>query len=99
MITKGQPYRDAGDVDLDTEDYTYAGQPLTEARAAEVGEAAIDRARRGRPSLTGGRVHSPQVAFRVPQPIKDRLAQAARDEHRTEAAIMRDALEAYLSAR
>ncbi|OLT40713.1 hypothetical protein BJF85_05500 [Saccharomonospora sp. CUA-673] len=69
---------------------------MTEARAEEVAEDAVRRARGGRPSLTGGGKRSPQIAFRVPESLAERAAEEARREGKTVSQLGRDALEDYL---
>jgi len=50
----------------------------------------------GRPSLTAPGEHSPRLNIRVPQPLKDRLAQTAREQGRRESDVAREALSVYL---
>lgn len=93
-------YSDAGDIDLDQEVVLDSqGERITEARAQEIAEDAVAevRARRGRPSLTGGRQHSPQIAFRVPQHIAQRAAEIAEREGKSLSELGREALERYLN--
>jgi hypothetical protein len=53
------------DVDLDTEVVRdKQGRRITEKRAAEIAEEALAQVRAGRPSLSGTRKASPQIAFR-----------------------------------
>ncbi len=87
------------DIDLDAEDVrTGDGERLTEALAEEMAEHAINtvRAARGRPSLSGGRKHSPQVSFRVPEQLHARAAEVARREGKTVSQLGREALERLL---
>lgn len=53
----------------------------------------------GRPSVgeTGG--PSPVVRARVPQALKDRVAEIAERDHRKESDVVRDALAAYVEVR
>lgn len=93
-------YKIGPDIDLDAEEvYTQDGERLTEALAEEMAEHAVTEARaaaRGRPSLSGGRTHSPQVAFRVPEQLHARAAEVAEREGKTVSQVGREALERYL---
>ncbi len=53
----------------------------------------------GRPSLTGGRGHSPQVTFRLPEQLHREAVDAAEREGVTVSALAREALERYLRQR
>ncbi|MDR2975397.1 MAG: ribbon-helix-helix domain-containing protein [Propionibacteriaceae bacterium] len=76
-------------IDLDQEEFIVDGTRLTERRSAEL----ADRAERGagRPSLASG--VSPQIAFRVPQADKDRLAKIAKDLGRSPSDVAREAFD------
>ena len=50
----------------------------------------------GRPRVCQGTGPSPTVRTRVSQALKDQLAELAQRQHRTESAVMREALEAYV---
>lgn len=52
--------------------------------------------RRGRPSLSGGPAHSPQVTFRLPDQLHRQAVDAAEREGKTVSALAREALERYL---
>ncbi|MFN2496107.1 MAG: hypothetical protein ABR608_09420 [Pseudonocardiaceae bacterium] len=52
--------------------------------------------RRGRPSLSGGSTHSPQVTFRLPDQLHRQAVDAAEREGKTVSALAREALEQYL---
>ena len=85
------------DVDLERDDVRLAdGTRLTDAVVAEI----VDQARRGagRPSLSGHSVASPQIAFRVPQDVRDRAAEVAAREGKTVSQLAREALEARVRA-
>ena len=83
------------DVDLDTEEVILpSGRRYTEADAQADAEYFESQARPGRPSLAHG--VSPQVSFRVPQAIKDDLANVAKRLGRPEARVAREALTEYL---
>jgi len=85
------------DVDLDREDVRLVdGSRLTR----EVAEEIVARARRsvGRPTLSGGRERSPQIAFRVPPRVRDKAAQIAAREGKTVSELAREALEQRLAA-
>ncbi len=61
------------------------------ARMEDVIPLAVGRPRVGQESGP-----SPTVRTRVPQALKERLAALAQRQQRTESAVMRDALEAYV---
>ncbi|MCA1675853.1 MAG: hypothetical protein LC799_27995, partial [Actinobacteria bacterium] len=52
--------------------------------------------RRGRPSLSGGHVHSPQITFRLPDQLHRQAVDAAEREGKTVSTLAREALERYL---
>ena len=52
----------------------------------------------GRPSLTGERAASPQIAFRVTPEVRDRATEVAAREHKTLSQLAREALEDRLRA-
>lgn len=85
------------DVDLDRDDILLPdGSRLTQAVAdaivAQVHQAA------GRPSLSGARAASPQIAFRVAPSVRERAAQLAAREGKTISQLAREALEARVEA-
>lgn len=85
------------DVDLERDDVRLPdGSRLTEEAAEDI----VDEVRRasGRPSLSGTRATSPQIAFRVPPHLRDRAAQVAAREHKTLSQLAREALEERLKA-
>lgn len=80
------------DVNLDREDIQLAdGTRLTEEVAGEV----VEQVRRasGRPSLSGKKAASPQIAFRVAPSVRDRAAEIANREGKTLSQLAREALE------
>src|SRR3954452_14220601 len=80
------------DVDLDQEDARLADGTRLTAQAAE---EIVERAHRtaGRPSLSGEAQHSPQIAFRVPQRLREKAAEVAAKEGKTVSELAREALE------
>lgn len=95
----GEQVTDRGTIDLDEEDIRLAdGTRLTEARAQELAEEVLDRAGRGRPSLSGPGVRSPQLRLTVPHELRSRLVKRAQAEHRSVSTVVRDALEHYLAS-
>ncbi len=91
--------RDRGTVDLDKQDVRLAdGTRLTEAKAAELAAEILERAGRGRPSLSRSGARSPQLRLSVPDELRTRLLQRAEDEHRSVSHLVRDALEHYLAS-
>ncbi|MGH3685450.1 MAG: hypothetical protein ACRDRE_21870 [Pseudonocardiaceae bacterium] len=99
-----QPTEDL-DVDLDCEDLRdrhgnrvtreYVERALTDI-VDENTLVASSEVRPGRPSLSGGRTHSPQVTFRVPDQLHRQAVDAAEREGKTVSALAREALEQYL---
>ena len=82
------------DVDLDAEVVRdKQGKRITEKRAAEIAEDALRQARAGRPSLTGTRKSSPQIAFRVPDELQARAEAKAKARGITLSQFAREALE------
>lgn len=87
-----------------TSPVTKDGTVLTEeevVRLADEAEAGYDptAARRaGRPSLTGGRGHSPHVSFRAPAELRAKAEERAAREGTTVSALAREAFERYLAS-
>ncbi|MFF1815812.1 CopG family transcriptional regulator [Kribbella sp. NPDC058245] len=82
------------DVDLDAEVVRdKQGKRITEQRAAELAEEAVVRVRAGRPSLSGSRKASPQIAFRVPDELQARAEAKAKARGMTVSQFAREALE------
>lgn len=96
---KIEPDAKVSDIDLDKEEFLYKGERLTEEKAEQLAEDILRKARRGRPSLSGGRTHSPEVKARVPVELRDRLRARAEREHKGASQVIREALEAYLEPR
>ncbi len=95
QITTNTPIGE--DVDWDQEDVRLPdGSRLTD----EVAEDIVEQVRRsaGRPSLSGDKTSSPQIAFRVPSNVRDQAERIATDEHKTVSQLAREALEARLEA-
>jgi hypothetical protein len=87
------------DVDLDQEDVRDSqNRRITEEYAEQAATEALETARRGRPSLSGGRVHSPQVTFRLSRETEARAREAAKREGKTVSQLAREALERYLAS-
>ena len=97
----GQEYVDAGDVDLDVEEFYVDGRRLTEEQAEQVAAETLAAHAplrgRGRPSLTGGSRHSPVVNARVPEAVKVALRERAEREHVRESQLVRQAVEEFLA--
>jgi hypothetical protein len=93
------------DVDLDCEDLRdrhgnrvtpeYVQRALADILDENV-PMAPSEVRPGRPSLSGGRTHSPQVTFRMPDQLHRQAVDAAEREGKTVSALAREALEQYL---
>jgi len=91
--------KDRGTIDLDKQDVRLAdGTRLTEAKAEELAAEILERAGRGRPSLSRSGARSPQLRLSVPDELRSRLLQRAEDEHRSVSHLVRDALEHYLAS-
>lgn len=85
------------DVDLDREEIRLAdGTRLTDEVAADIVETVLRSV--GRPSLSGVRQRSPQIAFRVPPAVRDQAAEVAAREGETVSELAREALEERLAA-
>jgi predicted HicB family RNase H-like nuclease len=85
------------DVDLDREDVRLPdGSRLTDEAAEDI----VEQVRRsaGRPSLSGNKTSSPQIAFRVPLNVRDQAERIAADENKTVSQLAREALEERLRA-
>lgn len=85
------------DVDLEREDIRLAdGTRLAEGVAAQIAEETLRSV--GRPSLSGDRERSPQIAFRVPPAVRDLAAEVAALEGKTVSKLAREALEERIAA-
>jgi hypothetical protein len=81
------------DVDLDTEIVLLPdGTRLTNKLAAKMAKDAI-RQVRGRPSLTGVSVESPQLKVRVPLKLKKAIDKEAKRRGLTASMVVREALQ------
>lgn len=90
---------DRGTVDLDEQDVRLLdGTRLTEAKAEQLAGEILDRAGRGRPSLSHSGARSPQLRLSVSDELRSRLLQRAEEEHRSISKLVRDALEHYLAS-
>jgi hypothetical protein len=84
------------DVDLEVEDLRLPdGSRLTEDTAAAIAERALAR-HRGRPSLSGGREHTPSLTVRVSASTRMALEEIAAAQGRRVADVSRDAFEEYI---
>lgn len=87
------------DIDLDHEVVRdKKGRRITERRARQLAEDALEKAGVGRPSLTAPGRRSPEVKARVPEELRDRLQAAAEREHTSSSELIRKALEKYLAS-
>jgi predicted HicB family RNase H-like nuclease len=95
QITTDTPI--GADVDLEREDIRLAdGTRLTEEVAARIAQETLRSV--GRPSLSGARHRSPQIAFRVPPAVRDQAAEVAAREGKTVSELAREALEERIAA-
>ena len=84
------------EVDLDeTEVRLRDGRRLTNELAEELAQDALRRTA-GRPSLSGGKQHSPQLGVRLTPELNDRLRARAAAEGKRPSEIVREALERYV---
>ncbi len=87
------------DIDLDVDVVRdKSGQRITEARAKEIAEAALQKVGVGRPSLTAPGRRSPEVKARVPIELRDRLQAAAQQRGVSTSELVREALGRYLAS-
>jgi predicted HicB family RNase H-like nuclease len=89
------------DVDLDHEEIYFKGERLTEERAEQIAEKALQDARRrglipGRKSLSGGSTHSPRLEVRVPVELHRKISERAKRENVTVSRLVRDILQRYV---
>lgn len=86
-----------GDVDLDRDEvYDRHGNRITEEYARRAVEDVHTKVGRGRPSLTGGREHSPRVSFRVPRDVREKAEQVAKREGKSVSQLAREAFEEHV---
>ena len=92
-------YIEGPDVDFDKEVFLdQNGVRYTNARIdAMVKEIEEHGPYVGRPSLTAPTVHSPEIKARVPAPLKEKLEAAAQARGETPSALIRQAVEEFLS--
>jgi predicted HicB family RNase H-like nuclease len=92
MTKRKHQYGD--EVDLDVEVVLdKQGKRITEKRAAEIAEETLEQVRAGRPSLSGSRKASPQIAFRVPDELQARAEAKAKARGMSLSQFAREALE------
>lgn len=92
MTKRKHTYGD--DVDLEAEIVRDKhDRRITEERAAEIAEDALEQVRAGRPSLSGARKTSPQIAFRVPDELQARAEAKAKARGISLSQFAREALE------
>lgn len=85
------------DIDLDQEVvYAADGRRLSEDLAAQIGEAAIQRHRAGRPSVTGGSEHTPALTVRVPAQTRQALEAIAAVQGLRLSDVTRAAITEYI---
>lgn len=94
-------YVDAGDADLEVEDYRAPDGSRVTVKDADAAIArAVQRGRGGgRPSLTGPGKVSPTVNARVSVVVKSDLQQLAKDRGVRESDLVREAVEELLAHR
>jgi hypothetical protein len=83
-------------VDLDDQDVRDAqGRRVTQDTVDQL-VAAVEKAKGGRPSLTGPGKHSPSVTLRLPEPVDARLAERAQARGLTKSQAVREAIDRWL---
>lgn len=83
------------DIDLDTTDVRLPdGTRLTNQLAEAIATDAARR-RRGRPTVTGAKEHTPNLTVRVAPDVRRALERIAQAQGRRLADVSRDALEEY----
>jgi hypothetical protein len=97
-MNMARTYKVGPDVDLDKEVIRDTkGRRITEKRAKDIAEETLEKIGRGRPSLTGARVRSPQVSFRAPAELRAKAEARATREGKTVSQLAREALERLLA--
>lgn len=85
------------DVDLDRDEvYDRHGNRITDEYVRRAVDDVHTKVGRGRPSLTGGREHSPRVSFRVPRDVREKAEQVAEREGKTVSQLAREAFEEHV---
>lgn len=86
------------DIDLDQEEFQLPdGSRLSEAAAEQLAERVLAERRAGRPSISGGRRHTPSLSVRVPSRTRSALEAIADAQGRRLADVSRDALDEYIA--
>lgn len=86
------------DIDLDEEEVRLPdGSRLTEEAAEQLAERVLEQRRAGRPSLSGGRAHTPPLTVRVPPGVRSALEEIASKQGRRLADVSREALDEYVA--
>ncbi len=86
------------DIDLDEEEIRLAdGSRLTEDAAEQIAERVLEQRRAGRPSLIGGKAHTPPLTVRVPPGVRSALEEIAQKQGRRLADVSREALDQYVA--
>jgi hypothetical protein len=97
-MNMARTYKVGPDVDLDTEVVRDSrGRRITEKHATGIAEQTLERIGRGRPSLTGAKLHSPRVSFRAPAELRAKAEARAVREGKTVSQLAREALERLLA--
>lgn len=86
------------DIDLDEDEIRLPdGSRLTEEAAEALAERVLEQRRAGRPSLTGGKAHTPPLTVRVRPGVRSALEGIAQKQGRRLADVSREALEEYVA--
>lgn len=84
-------------VDLERDEvYDRHGNRITEEYVRRAVDDVHTKVGRGRPSLTGGREHSPRVSFRVPREVREKAEQVAEREGKSVSQLAREAFEEHV---
>lgn len=86
------------DIDLDEEQILLPdGSRLTEEAAEQLAERVVEQRRAGRPSLIGGKAHTPSLTVRVRPGVRSALEEIAQKQGRRLADVSREALDEYVA--
>ncbi|WP_017972467.1 ribbon-helix-helix protein, CopG family [Actinopolyspora halophila] len=94
-MTAQQRYTLGPDAATDEELYDSHGNPV-DATYIDQAVDDVDRALSGRPSLSGRRTRSPQIAFRLPAAEREQAQQLAEQQGVSVSELARRALEEHL---
>ncbi|HEX3617993.1 MAG TPA: hypothetical protein VHU61_15735 [Solirubrobacteraceae bacterium] len=86
------------DIDLDEEEIRLPdGSRLTQEAAEDLADRVLEQRRAGRPSLIGGKAHTPPLTVRVRLGVRSALEEIAHKQGRRLADVSREALDEYVA--